>query len=699
MRTVLRLSFILILFLPAIKLSAQDTTHAGTEFWVGYGHHQYMEAGQSNSQDMTIYIATGTLPAVVTVTIDSSSATPTIPGTWWSRTYNIPANTVIDISTAVAASFTTSAGSTGPIPKSGLQDARLFTDPPPAGPASEGLFRNKGIRITSNTPVMAYAHIYASVSSGATMLVPLNAWGGHYVSANSEQVDAGGPASSWMYVVAAYDNTVVEITPSVTTKLGKPAGVPFTINLNKGHIYQLMGTSDASGNGNNFTGTKVRSLVSGVTGLVHPVAVFSGSSRTRGESAPCGTTSGRDNDIQQHFPRQAWGKRYLLAPASTSGGAGGAAVFMTHVYKVIVTDPATVVSRNGVPLTGLIAAGNYYKFSSNTADLIESDQPVMVAQFMSGSSACNPGSLGDPDMVYLSPISQGIKQTRFFRNTKTAISINYVTLIIPTVGLSTLTIDGSATFDHTYAHPQLAGYTVVIKQWAAAQAQVSVQSDTTFTGITYGLGGAESYMYNIGAHIKVLNGQDASVIPLPLSLLGFTARKNNDDVMLYWSTAKETGFSHFEVERSLDAMEFTRFAVVPSLQSVDGSYETPDVNAVSQFGAHPAIYYRLKMTDRDGKFKYSGIVAIRNGKNNFLQAQVAPNPFIDKLQLQLQSETAGLVKISVRDVSGKLLETRSAKVVQGSSLIEIGPLGHLQKGIYIVELEMNGVKQHIKAVK
>ncbi|HAN66220.1 MAG TPA: hypothetical protein DCQ34_08160, partial [Chitinophagaceae bacterium] len=108
-------------------------------------------------------------------------------------------------------------------------------------------------------------------------------------------------------------------------------------------------------------------------------------------------------------------------------------------------------------------------------------------------------------MMYISPIEQGIKQIGFYRNTEENITQNYLTLIIPTNGVTSLRIDGSATFDHTYAHPNLPGYSVVVKRWSAAQAQSRAVSDSAFTAITYGLGSVESYGYNAGTLINNLN--------------------------------------------------------------------------------------------------------------------------------------------------------------------------------------------------
>jgi gliding motility-associated-like protein len=472
-----------------LQAGAQNITNRGREFYVGYGHHQFMEPGQPNNQEMILYFS-AEQAAEVTVTVKGRTATQV-------NTYSVPANSVI---------------ASNLIPKAGSTDARLY-DPPPSfgGNGGEGVF-GRSIHIQSNVPIVAYAHIYGSVSSGATMLLPTEAWGYTYTSINSQQIDAGGPGFSWVYVVAQENNTVIRVTPSVTTRLGKPANVPFDVTLQEGEIYQFIGQSDGTGNGNQFTGSTVKSIAN-ASGQCFPIAVFSGSSRTRGESDPCGSGSGRDNDMQQAFPQHAWGKRYLTAPFSTANGASASNVsltpstFQTSVYKIVVKEPGTVVRRNGTVLS-FYPGTNYYQFSSNQGEYIESDKPIMVAQFMSGSSTCNPGSgsrLGDPEMVFLSPIEQAINNVGFYRNNRQSIHANYVTVVVPTPGLPSLRIDGSGTFGHTMAHPRLAGYSIVVRGWPAAQAQARVTCDSPFTAITYGLGSAESYAYNAGTYLKNLN--------------------------------------------------------------------------------------------------------------------------------------------------------------------------------------------------
>ncbi|MBO9151406.1 PKD domain-containing protein [Chitinophaga sp. GCM10012297] len=458
-------------------VSAQHLSNTGTDFWVGYGHHQFMEPGMGNSQEMVLYISAGQAAANVTVSIH---------GTAWVRNYSIPANTSITTET---------------IPKAGFYDARLYSPPPSfGGTGGEGIFANKAIHIESDVPVVVNTHIYGSASSGASMLIPSNAWGYEYISLNSQQYYQDN-AFSWMFVIAKEDNTVIEITPSKPSRNGRVPGVPFTVTLHKGNIYQVLGAALGGGYGNDLTGTKVRSIPD-VDGVCHPIAAFSGSSRTY-IACPGGSPGGGDNIIQQLFPKHTWGRRYLTAPFSNENGAGN---LKTDMFRVIVSDPATVVKRNGSTLGGLID-NVYYEFQSNTADLIEADKPVMMAQYMSSSNGCaNTLGGGDPEMIYLSPLGQGVKRTVFYRTTHESMNIQYVTLILPDAGLASLQIDGAAGVDHVYAHPQMPGYSVAVKRYAAANATGSITCDQPFTGVTYGLGSVESYGYNIGLNLENLNG-------------------------------------------------------------------------------------------------------------------------------------------------------------------------------------------------
>ncbi len=444
-------------------IAPSDSSNRGTKFWVAYGHHQFFTG--TNTQEMVLYFNAE----------DSANVRVYINGTSWERTYRVPANTTI---------------TSDLIPKIGANDARLL---------DEGI-SDRGISIESDVPIVAYAHIYGSLSSGATMLLPVGTYGYDYMTLQSRQYYSSD-CYSWLYVVANYDNTKVEVTPSVQTIGGHAPNVPYTITLQKGEVYQVLGAIMSGSQGYDLSGSHIRS-VKNDKDECWPVAVFSGSSRT---SLDCGggLSGGGDNMIQQNFPSQAWGKKYLTAPFATYNSANAS---LTGIFRVLVKDPTTVVKLNNVVLTNLINSA-YYEYESRTADVIEADKPVMVAHYMASSYNCTSTNYsdGDPEMIYISPVEQGIKKIGFYRNTKEAIGVNYLNLIIPTNGLGSLLIDGSNTFDYTYPHPNAPGYSVVVKRWGATAGPSKAVSDSAFTAFIYGEGSQESYGYNAGTLVKNLN--------------------------------------------------------------------------------------------------------------------------------------------------------------------------------------------------
>jgi gliding motility-associated-like protein len=450
-----------------------DSSNRGTRFWVPYGHH-YSFSG--NSQNMWLYLSAQTA-ATVEVKVN---------GTNWKRVYNVAANSAIvsDI-----------------MPKFGFIDARI-TD--------EGLFE-RGISITSDVPIEAFAHIYDGATSGATMLMPVGVYGYDYVSLNTRQFYPSGGAGSfsWFAMISDRDSTMIEITPTVTTRSGRPAGVPFTVMLMKGQVYNVMGTQVASGGGSDLTGSRVRAIAN-ASGKCYPFAMFSGSSRT----AICYFSNG-DNFIQQVFPSQAWGKRYAsFATANSQSNTN----YNSNLFRILVKDTTTEVRINGVlqSRATLNPLGKYYEqFTASgngaaSAVLIEADKPVLVAQYMVSTSANQCAGVtatgdGDPEMIYISPTEQGIKKAVFYSTDRSAIRNSYVNIVIPTNGISSLVIDGVSTFTNVFAHPFLPGYSCVRQNFGVGAGQHTVSSDSAFTAITYGLGSVESYGYNAGTLVKNLN--------------------------------------------------------------------------------------------------------------------------------------------------------------------------------------------------
>jgi gliding motility-associated-like protein len=457
--------------LVSLLIHAQDFSNKGTDFWVGYGLHCRMfQNATGGTQDMVLYFAT---EAVTNVTVS-------IPGTGYSKTYsNIPANTIY---------------TTNPLPKAGSQDARLIT---------EGI-SNLGIHVTSDKPIVAYAHIYDGNVSGATLLFPTTTLGKEYYSINFEQHSNQGNSNCFFYAVAVdTGTTTIEVIPSASTQ-SMIAGQTYTFNLTQGQVFNALGTISTSQsnqttyyNGVDLTGSKIRSISSGGSGCKR-IAVFSGSGKLNIHCPVEPNTNSADNYMVQAFPKNAWGKYYLTVPTSQ---------MPANFFRIAVSDPATVVKVNGTVQTGLIN-NFYYQFGqTSTPNVIEADRPIMAAQYITSANQCGNtvlGADGDPEVIYLSPVEQNIDKVIINSTSNYSISRHYINVVIPNGGtaLSSFKIDGATPGSSFVVHPQNSGYSYLVQSLSAGPH--TIESDSSFNAIAYGYGNAESYGYNAGANVKDL---------------------------------------------------------------------------------------------------------------------------------------------------------------------------------------------------
>ncbi len=427
---------------------SQDFTNEGKDFWLGYGDHVRMHNG-SNSQEMVLYITSK----------QNASFKVEIPGIGWVYNGTVSANAV---------------ATTPPIPKNGGQDARLN---------SEGKF-DRGIHITSDKPVVAYVHIYNQNVSGAGILFPTNTLGKEYISINYTQASNETAISySFFFVVATEDSTVVEITPSQNTLGGRTANMVFSEILKKGEIYNVMSNTD-------LTGSRIRSIASG-TSACKKIAVFSGS----GKISIQGSSSG-DNFIQQAFPENAWGKKYISVPTQSQP---------FNFFRIIKKKPTTFVSVDGVPIPPASFVNNvYYEFGpTNSPHIIEGNDPIMVAQYTTSQGAYgNPNTAGDPEMIYLSPVEQTVNSAILNSTPNFQISGHFINAIMKTGSTNTFSIDGVNFGGSFVPVPVDPSYSYISTQ--VSQGQHTLRADSGFNAIAYGFGGFESYGYSAGTNLKDL---------------------------------------------------------------------------------------------------------------------------------------------------------------------------------------------------
>jgi CshA-type fibril repeat protein len=162
---------------------------------------------------------------------------------------------------------------------------------------------------------------------------------------------------------------------------------------------------------------------------------------------------------------------------------------------------------------------------------------------------------------------------------------------------------------------------------------------------------------------------------LSVDLVFFKGKPSAVGNELSWKAKNETGFSHFELERSDNLAEFYSIAKI-SGGNENGNYSTSDKTGIAGLK-----YYRLRMVDLDGTEEYSKIISIRNNVSEGA-LNVYPNPIQD---FSFRFTTEGKVKsIQISNIIGKAINANFEN--QENQYKVILPT-ETAAGIYILQVE------------
>jgi len=173
-------------------------------------------------------------------------------------------------------------------------------------------------------------------------------------------------------------------------------------------------------------------------------------------------------------------------------------------------------------------------------------------------------------------------------------------------------------------------------------------------------------------------------VPLPITLLNFTAQPQGSQVLLRWQTAMEYNNDHFELERSPDAVLFYSFTEVASQgnSAAQQNYQAIDPNPYRALN-----YYRLKQVDKDGSAQYSKIVSVdMSTRETGISLRVHPNPARVAVTIDLVSPLNISSMISLYNADGKLVSRRYYPLSAGLNQLT-WDISHLSAGVYYCKVE------------
>ena len=134
----------------------------------------------------------------------------------------------------------------------------------------------------------------------------------------------------------------------------------------------------------------------------------------------------------------------------------------------------------------------------------------------------------------------------------------------------------------------------------------------------------------------------------------------------------------YEIERSADGAIYSRIGVLNATNL--SLYAMQDAGPVSGFN-----YYRLKITDKDGKYFYSAVLTIHIDKSNAVM--VYPNPAKNIVYVKLPENLFNKkVTMSLRSMDGKLLFTDKMFTTGQTAIIDVSKFAN---GKYYIHIATN----------
>ncbi len=184
--------------------------------------------------------------------------------------------------------------------------------------------------------------------------------------------------------------------------------------------------------------------------------------------------------------------------------------------------------------------------------------------------------------------------------------------------------------------------------------------------------------------------------PVPIKLEYFKGSHTGNNNLLDWKVNCTSTEAKFDIERSLDARNFTSIY----------NFTAPQVRCLQPFDytdTKPASginYYRIKMTDVDGKASYSAVVALLNKETGFELVSMQPTLVKDgTAALMVTAAQKTNVQIVITDVAGKKVQAMNQTLNNGSATIMMN-VEKLSPGTYqVTGYTVNGRSRTIRFVK
>jgi hypothetical protein len=346
-------------------------------------------------------------------------------------------------------------------------------------------------------------------------------------------------------------------------------------------------------------------------------------------------------------------------------------------------------------LIALLLAGSLSTFAQSAADpgigalniTDESNVSLPANNLVSGST-----------VLLVVPV-QNLNETNALNNGSLTIKLGSALSLDPTFNLATAGLSTYFTWSYSAASKTITG---VLKSAFPADQYGSAVSFK----LNVGTSGSGNLITNFTGNPdeNPINNQSTLAYnivlsPLPVSLHSFTGKKVDDSVnLLKWITSQEKNFDFFEVQKSVNTLTFEPLGRVKSKKAAQGNLQTYEFKDIA--AKEPFNYYRLKMVDTDGSFKYSNVVSIQSETEKGLVGEFFPNPAQDYAEIDVVSTNDASWTIKTKDLTGRVLSTKVENLKKGGNRLYLNTKS-LATGLHVMVFEntSNGMVQTRKLLK
>lgn len=161
---------------------------------------------------------------------------------------------------------------------------------------------------------------------------------------------------------------------------------------------------------------------------------------------------------------------------------------------------------------------------------------------------------------------------------------------------------------------------------------------------------------------------------------------------LNWETANEQGLSAYIVEKSVDGISFVGIATVPAQNREQAYYNFTDPEDING-----NYFYRIKMMQPDGLYKYSNMLQLGNSASfTILSVQ---NPFKHQIAATLLMPQAATVNIQVHNDKGQQVKGFKLMLEKGVQPLVLDMPASISSGLYYISFEYQGQIERRKLMR